>query len=111
MSHKLLISYDVKEYRLEDYYRFVMGEFLPRLQMLGLAMTEGWQTIHGNYPSRLLVFEARNSKSLHKALDSDVWDSVETKLKEFIVHYEKRVVKAKPNFQFFIPQYRGENEN
>ncbi len=103
MALKLLLAYDVKSHRAEDYYNFVMAEFLPRAQALGLVMTEGWQTAYGNYPSRLIVFAAQSDELLATILGSDEWDSIETKLGEFIINYEKRVVPARPNFQFFIP--------
>ncbi len=103
MALKLLLVYNVREHRAEDYYRFVMGEFLPRAQALGLVMTEGWQTAYGKYPARLIGFAAQDDDILRRAVLSSEWDSIETKLGEFVSNYERRVVAAKPNFQFFIP--------
>lgn len=108
MDYKLLISYDIKEHRAEEYYRFIMGEFLPRAQAIGLVMIEGWQTIYGDYSSRLLGFSAESREQMERALLSDDWDSIETKLEEFITNYEKRVVPSKTGFQFFIPSYRAD---
>ncbi len=104
MALKLLLAYNVREHRAEDYYRFVQTEFLPRAQAIGLVMTEGWQTAYGHYPSRLLAFASQTDEQLRVALASDEWDSIETKLGEFITDYEKRVVYARPNFQFFKPE-------
>jgi hypothetical protein len=109
MNFKLLLAYDIRSQRTEDYYQFIMGEFLPRVQALGLIMTEGWQTLYGDYPSRLLGFAARDDKTLQHVIQSDEWDSIETKLGEFVANYERRLVKAKPGFQFFIPYYRRQN--
>jgi len=108
MALKLLLSYDIKAHRMEDYYRFIMGEFLPRAQTVGLVMTEGWHTAYGDYPNRLLAFMAESDTAMEEALHSDTWDSIETKLNEFVTRYEKRLVPARPSFQFFIPQYRHE---
>ncbi len=103
MVYKLLMVYDVRPNRLEDYRRFVMGEFLPRAQALGLVMTEGWQTAYGTYPARLLAFAAQDEETFRRAIYSEEWDMIETRLGEFVLNYERRVVAAKPNFQFFIP--------
>lgn len=107
MDYKLLLAYDVKPHKEEEYYRFVMGEFLPRAQAIGLTMTEGWQTVYGHYPARLLTFAAAEEETFQQAIQSEEWDSIETKLGEFIINYEKRLVPAKAGFQFFIPSYRG----
>ena len=105
MNLKVLLAYNVKEHRFEEYYRYIMQEFLPRAQRIGLYMTGGWETLYGDYPSRLIVLEAQNVGSLDEALTSDTWDSIETKLGEYVSDYERRVVQAKPGFQFFIPQH------
>jgi len=104
MALKLLITYNVREHRTQDYFNFLRTEFLPRAQAIGLVMTEGWQTLYGNYPSRLLAFASQTDDQLRAALAGDEWDSIETKLGEFVTDYEKRIVHARPNFQFFIPE-------
>lgn len=101
---KILLAYNVREQRFEEYYRFIMQEFLPRAQQVGLYMTGGWQTLYGNYPSRLIVLEAKEPDALESALGSDTWDSIETKLGEYVTDYERRTVRSRPGFQFFIPQ-------
>jgi len=105
MNLKLLLAYNVKEHRLDDYYRFVMQEFLPRAEQIGLVMRVGWQTVYGNYPSRLLEFMSEDDQTLRQALQTDTWDSIETKLGEFVTDYERRTVLHRPGFQFFIPQH------
>ncbi|MFQ5576352.1 MAG: hypothetical protein ACE5G8_05115 [Anaerolineae bacterium] len=109
MSFKLLLSYNIKEHRLETYYRFIMGEFLPRAQALGLAMTEGWHTAYGDYPARLLIFRPDDNASVAQILQSDEWDAIETRLGEFVSDYEKCLVRPRRTFQFFIPHYRRQS--
>jgi len=101
MVLKLLLSYNIRHERAEAYYRFVMSELLPRMQALGLVMTEGWRTVYGDYPARLIVFASQDAEVMRQALKSDEWDALETRLEEFVADYEMRVVTAKPNFQFF----------
>ena len=105
MALKLLLAYNIKDLREEEYYRFILQEFLPRAEQIGLVMRVGWQTAYGNYPSRLLEFIADDDTTLRQALRTDTWDSIETKLGEFVTAYERRMVLEKPGFQFFIPQH------
>ena len=68
MEVKLLLVYNIRSHRETEYYRYVMGEFLPTLQNMGLYMTEGWHTAYGDYPVRLVVFQADNRIEMEKIL-------------------------------------------
>lgn len=106
MQIKLLLAYDVHEHRREEYYQFIIGEFLPQAQKLGLILDDVYQTAYGDYPSRLLSFVIQDEETMNTALSSEVWDSIETKLGEYVIDYEKRTVRKKRDFQFFIPRRR-----
>jgi hypothetical protein len=101
---KLLLTYDIKEHRKAEYYHYIVHEFLPRAQSLGLYLESVHETVYGNYPNRLVSFVARDVDTMARALHGDVWDSIETKLGEFVTDYEKRLVNFKRSFQFFLPR-------
>jgi hypothetical protein len=103
MEVKLLLVYNIRSHRETEYYRYVMGEFLPTLQNMGLYMTEGWHTAYGDYPVRLVVFQADNRIEMEKILVSSDWKSSKEKLLKFVKDYEERIVPAKNVFQFFVP--------
>ena len=105
MHLKLMVTFDIKEHRVEEYYQYIMGEFFPRAQSLGLMLTEVYQTAYGDYPARMITFASKDEDTMNSALKSDVWDSIETKLGEYVFNYEKRIVPLKKNFQFFRPKY------
>ncbi len=106
MDVKLMLVYNIKPHREAEYYRYVMGEFLPTLQNLGLYMTEGWHTAYGNYPIRLIVFQADSRMQLEQILESSEWKSAKEKLIKFVKDYEERVVPARNVFQFFVPSQK-----
>jgi hypothetical protein len=103
MPIKLLITYDVKSGREEEYYRFIMGEFLPAAQSVGLHMVEAWRTAWGDYPERLIEMVADNQQSLNEILDDERWREMETKLKQYVDNYQHMAVSLRSGFQFFIP--------
>ncbi|HRV90913.1 MAG TPA: hypothetical protein P5526_01990 [Anaerolineae bacterium] len=109
MSLKLLLSYNIKPNREAEYYRFVLGEFLPELQSVGLLMDEGWHTAYGDYPIRLLVFRTQDGVEMTDILTSSQWAENKKKLLKFVRDYEERVVPAKNVFQFFIPSNREDD--
>ncbi len=106
MEVKLLIAYDIKPHREAEYYRYVLGEFLPTLQNMGLIMVEGWHTAYGDYPMRLIAFRAQDEAVLQKVLDSEEWRAAKERLLKLIRDYEQQIVAARGPFQFFIPDSR-----
>ncbi|MBE7555284.1 MAG: hypothetical protein HS126_29900 [Anaerolineales bacterium] len=103
MEVKLLLVYDIKPHREAEYYRYVLGEFLPTLQNMGLVMVEGWHTAYGDYPMRLIAFRAQDESMMHKMLHSDEWRAAKERLLKLVRDYEERVVVARNPFQFFVP--------
>jgi len=101
MPVKLLIAYNVKPALEEEYYRYMMGEFLPGAQSMGLVMVEGWRTAWGDYPQRLLGLIAESQQDLEKVLDSQRWRDMEAKLAGFVDDYQRLAVPYRSGFQFF----------
>lgn len=97
---KLLISYDILDDNQQAYYQYVLGEFLPQVQAMGLALTDAWHTAYGDYPVRLLSFVARDHATLNSILAHDDWQRLEDKLKTFVLDYKRRVVPYRDRFQF-----------
>jgi len=106
MPIKLLITYDIDAGREEEYYRFIMGEFLPAAQSIGLHMVEAWRTAWGDYPQRLIELVADSQQSLNEILDSERWREMETKLEQYVDNYQRLAVPFRGGFQFFKPPKR-----
>ena len=75
-----LYVYNIKPEREAEYYRYMLGEFLPALQNMGLIMVEGWHTAYGHYPMRLFAFRAENEHELRNIINSDEWEKSKGKL-------------------------------
>ena len=106
MPIKLLITYDIDAGREEEYYRFIMGEFLPAAQSIGLHMVEAWRTAWGDYPQRLIELVTDSQQSLNEILDSERWREMETKLEQYVDNYQCLAVPFRGGFQFFKPPKR-----
>ena len=97
---KLLITYDPVSERREAYFHFVLGEFIPALENLGLTMCEAWHTAYGEYPLRLTVFTADDSVFMDEVLASSEFQQLEARLKHYVENYYRRVVPVRQRFQF-----------
>ena len=97
---KLLVSYDIVPETQQAYYEFVMRVFLPKLQEMGLAMTEAWHTIYGAYPVRLAAFVAPDRETMDRVLNSPEYRELEEHLKRFVRNLGYKIVGYKDGFQF-----------
>ncbi len=97
---KLLISYDPLPEVREEYFRYVLGEFIPSLEHLGLTICEAWHTAYGEYPLRLTGFLASDEDTMDRVLASDAFIKLEDRLQSFVVNYQKKVVRQRKRFQF-----------
>lgn len=97
---KLLLIYDPVPERREAYLYYVQGKLIPALEYMGLPMCEAWHTAYGAYPLRLAVFLAPDRDTLARILASDVFQDLETRLQEYVVNYERKIVSLRPTFQF-----------
>jgi hypothetical protein len=99
MLVKLLLTYNVNDDSNEDYRQFVTGEFIPAVQQLGLAVTEVWYTAYGDYPERQTELVSRDEDTMWGVLASDEWTELETRLKEYVNDFGRKVIKYQPGFQ------------
>jgi hypothetical protein len=97
---KLLLTYDPIPEKREDYFNYVLGEFVPAMEHLGLTMSEAWHTAYGEYPLRLTGFIAPDRNTLEGILGSQAFLDLEGKLQDYVVNYRRRVVPVKRRFQF-----------
>ncbi len=97
---KLLLTYDPIPERREAYFQYVLGEFVPALEQMGLSLCEAWHTAYGAYPLRLSGFIAINETDIEDILASEDFLELEERLQEFVANYNRRVVHYRSNFQF-----------
>ena len=97
---KLLIRYNVKSTTNEDYFQFVINEFVPAMQELGLYMIQVYHTAYGNHPMRQLEFVAEDLDIVRDAMQSEVWKQLHEKLNHYISDYDQKLVKFRDGFQF-----------
>jgi hypothetical protein len=97
---KLLLTFDPIPEKRDDYFQFVLGEFVPSLEHLGLQMSEVWHTAYGSYPLRLTGFLAPDRETLDRIMASQDYRDLEQQLLEYVENYSRRIVPLRRSFQF-----------
>lgn len=99
MAVKLLMTWDMVPGREQEYFEFLVREFVPGLQRLGVKPTEAWYTTYGTGPQMLAGFVADNQEAMQEALDTTDWAELQDQLFEFVTNFSAKVVKATGGFQ------------
>lgn len=99
MSVKLLMTWDIQTGREQDYFEFVVREFLPGIQRLGLEPSDAWFTMYGECPQILTGVVSSNRTNLDQVLGSDDWQKLTNQLMDFVEDFKFKVVPARTGFQ------------
>jgi len=99
MTVKLLMSWDIRPGEEQEYFEFVVREFVPGIQKLGIRPTEAWYTQYGDGRQILTGGITEDLRSMQTALATEEWATLRDRLLQYVVNYEQKVVKASGGFQ------------
>jgi len=96
---KLLLSWDIKPDHEQDYFEFVVKEFVPGITKLGIQPVDAWYTLYGDCSQILTAGVTDDPKTMFEILSSDGWNALEHKLLDYVENLERKVVPASGGFQ------------
>jgi len=97
---KLLMSWDIAPDREQEYFEFVVREFIPGVQKMGFELSDAWATVFGNQPQILVGAVVSTDTRARQILDSAEWKSLNNQLQDFIRNYSLKIVESRSGFQF-----------
>ena len=50
MPGKLIMTWDINPEHEQEYFEFVVREFLPQVQKFGFQLSDAWVTVYGERP-------------------------------------------------------------
>jgi hypothetical protein len=102
MSVKLLMNWDIKPGRDQEYFEFVVREWVPGIQRLGLQTTGAWYTVYSRQkdaPQIMTEGVAKDLETMRGILTSDDWGGLHEKLQEYVQNYKQKIVHVTGGFQ------------
>ncbi len=100
MAVKVLMTWNVKANSEQAYFEFVIGEFIPGLQQIGLQPVDAWATLYGEYPQIQVGTLTTDLGTAKKILNSADWLALQEKLLAYVTDFSYKIVPARPGFQF-----------
>jgi len=96
---KLLMTWDIIPGREQEYFEFVVRDFLPAMQKLGLEPNDAWFTLYGNQPKIMTSAQMSSLVNIQNILKSSEWNSLVTQLMDYVENYQYKIVQARGGFQ------------
>lgn len=100
MNFKLIMTWDIAPEREQEYFEFVVREFIPGVQRMGFELTDAWATLYGNQPQIMVGATLPSLAKVQQVLRSAEWQSLYNQLQDFVQNYEQKVVESQSGFQF-----------
>jgi hypothetical protein len=100
LAVKLIMTWDITPEREQEYFEFVVREFIPGVQRLGFELSDAWATVYGEHPQILVGAVMPNVSMAQQRLDSSEWQSLYNQLQDFVHNYSQKIVEATGGFQF-----------
>jgi hypothetical protein len=97
---KLLMQWDIKAGREQEFSEFVVREFAPKLMQLGIEPSEVLYTMYGEGPQMLTIGAVESREKLTSILEGTGWQKLQHKLMSYVTNYQQKIVRDNGrNFQ------------
>ena len=99
MAAKILMSWDVRPETESEYFEFLVHEFIPELNKLGISDIQVWYTQYGDCEQKLASGITESAAKMQEALTSEAWQTLNSKLQEYVDNFSRKVITATNGFQ------------
>lgn len=99
MSAKMLMRWDIRPEKESEYFEFLVHEFIPSLNRLGVADILVWYTAYGDCEQKLAEGTVESVETMRSLLDNEEWIVLIEKLQNYVVDFDLKVIEASRGFQ------------
>jgi hypothetical protein len=99
MTVKLLMTWDILPNQEQEYFEFVMGDFLPEIKLLGIRPVDVWYTLYGEQPQIMIAAKTQSQAALNVAMASKEWQRLLDSLVQFVENFSYKIISARTGFQ------------
>jgi hypothetical protein len=97
--------FDIIPGMAEEYKKFVRDEFIPKMEHLGIKITNIWKAVIGSGPFILAEGSSPGLQEIAKAIDTDEYRALMRELKsKYIMNFQSRIMSPtrKVELPYFI---------
>jgi hypothetical protein len=93
------MTWDILPGKEQDYFEFVVRDFIPSVQRMGMEPSDAWFTMYGTQPQILAAMQMASINSLTSVLDSPDWKDLTGRLLDYVDNFQYKIVQARSGFQ------------
>jgi hypothetical protein len=101
-SVKLIMKWSIIEGKDQEYFEFVVREWIPATQQLGLQTVGAWFSMYArdaSAPRIMAELMADSLDTMRDILKTKAWQDLRLRLDEYVENYSQKVVYTNGNFQ------------
>ena len=99
MAAKFLMSWDVRPETESEYFEFLVHEFIPSLNKLGVTDIQVWYTAFGDCEQKQAEGIMDSSEQMKQILGSEQWQNLSETLQGYVQNFSIKVIPATRGFQ------------
>lgn len=89
---KLILRWDIRPETESEYFEFMVSEFIPGSNRLGLTDIQAWYTLYGDCEQILFTGITPNEEDMNRILGSETWDNLQIRLTDLVNNFSKKVI-------------------
>lgn len=100
---KVIMKWDIQPEKDQEYFEFVVREWVPGITRLGIETTGAWLTVYSSdddMPRIMAEGVTENLAEAQRILNSEQWLSLHDRLLDYVENYSQKVVRVTGEFQF-----------
>ena len=99
MAVKLLMTWDILPGREQEYFEFVVRDWIPGIQRLGLEPSDAWFTMYGDQPQIMASAQTNSITTMQRILGTSEWIDLTHQLLDYVEDFKYKIVPARSGFQ------------
>jgi len=99
MPIKLILRWDIQPEKESEYFEFLVHEFIPALNKLGVEDILVWYTAYGECEQKMAEGTVGSQEEMQRIVRSDEWVSLTGKLETFVTDFTYKAIPATQGFQ------------
>jgi hypothetical protein len=99
MPTKIIMRWNVRPETESEYFEFLVHEFIPGMNRLGISDFQVWYTAYGDCEQKLASGIASSREHMDFALKHDEWAKLQDKLQHYVDNFSQKVIPATRGFQ------------
>jgi hypothetical protein len=93
------MTWDILPGREQDYFEFVVRDFIPAMQRLGMEVSDAWFTMYGDQPQILAAAQMPSINALNHVLQAPDWQELTNRLLDYVENFDYKIVQSRSGFQ------------